>query len=60
MAVTGVLVHFGKVWPPVAIFGGAALCLGLFFLDAAGAYGDWCHVPRYGDFASQDASECAT
>jgi len=58
MALTGVLVHFGKVWPPVAIFGGAALCLGLFFVDVAGAFGDWCHVPKYGDFATQDASAC--
>ena len=47
-----------QVWPPVAIFGGAALCLGLFFVDVAGAFGDWCHVPKYGDFATQDASAC--
>ena len=51
-AITGVLVHFFKVPPPLAIFGCAALCLGLFLLDVAGAYGDWCHVAKYGDFGT--------
>ena len=45
--------------PPLAIFGSAALCLALFLLDLHGVYGDWCHVARYGDFATQDASGCA-
>ena len=44
--------------PPVAIFGSAAVCLGLFFLDVQGASGDWCHVARYGEFPLQDASSC--
>ena len=60
MVVTGFLVHFVKLPPPVAIFGGAAICLGLFFIDVSGSYGDWCHVPKYGDFSTQDASVCAT
>ena len=47
------------VWPPVAIFGCAAICLLLFVLDAAGAYGDWCHVAKYGTILNQDASVCA-
>merc|ERR1719473_1231240 len=55
MVLAGVLTHFFKVPPPVAIFGCAALCLGLFFLDAHGASGDWCHVARYGDWSTQDA-----
>ena len=59
MAITGVLVHFLKAPPPVAIFGGAAICLGLFLVDVPGAWGDWCHVKKYGDFATQDASRCA-
>jgi hypothetical protein len=59
MAITGVLVHFGGVPPPLAIFGGAALCFGLFVLDLPGAHGNWCHVPKFGDFAMQDASVCS-
>jgi len=39
--------------PPVAIFGCAALCLVFFFLDINGAYGDWCHIAKYGDFSTQ-------
>ena len=56
--ICGVLVHFFKVWPPVAIFGCAALCLALFMLDISGAYGNWCHVAKYGDFTWQDRSVC--
>jgi len=48
-----VLTHRFKVWPPVAIFGCAGLCLALFFLDVHGTYGDWCHVSKYGDFSTQ-------
>lgn len=40
--------------PPVAIFGCAALCLIFFFLNINGAYGDWCHIAKYGDFWTQD------
>ena len=58
MALAGVLVQIYKVPPPVAIFACAALCLGLFLLDIHGVHGDWCHVARYGDFATQDRSKC--
>ena len=58
MLLTGTLVHFYKVPPPLAVFGCAALCLGLFLLDLPGAHGDWCHIAKYGDFATQDASAC--
>lgn len=58
MVLAGVLTHFFKVPPPVAIFSCAALCLALFFLDLHGASGDWCHVARYGDWATQDTSAC--
>ena len=46
-----------QVTPPLAIFGAAALCLGLFFLDVPGIrpQDNWCHVPRYGDFSTQEA-----
>jgi chromate transporter len=40
--------------PPVAIFSCAALCLCFFFLNIGGAYGDWCHIAKYGDFSTQD------
>ena len=58
MVLAGVLTHFFKAPPPVAIFGCAAICLSLFFLDWHGVHGDWCHVARYGDWATQDASKC--
>lgn len=53
-----VLTYTFKWPPPLAIFGCAALCLGLFMLDIHGASGDWCHIKRYGDFSTQDASAC--
>mmetsp|Transcript_10006 Transcript_10006/g.25919 ORF Transcript_10006/g.25919 Transcript_10006/m.25919 type:complete len:491 (+) Transcript_10006:84-1556(+) len=59
MLTTMVLTYVFKWPPPAAIFGSAALCLGFFFLDIHGASGDWCHIARYGDFATQDASACA-
>ena len=58
MLIAMVLVQVFKCPPPLAIFLSAALCLGLFMLDLAGAYGDWCHVAKYGDFGTQDASVC--
>ena len=58
MLISMVLVKRFKIWPPVAIFGCAALCLVLFFLDVHGAGGDWCHVAKYGDFSTQDVSRC--
>ena len=57
--ICGVLVHFFKVWPPVAIFGCAALCLALFMLDISGAYGNWCHVAKYGDFTGRIGASVA-
>ena len=42
-----------RAWPALVIFSCATLCLVLFFLDLNGAYGDWCHVAKYGDFATQ-------
>ena len=58
MVLAGVLTHFFKVPPPLSIFGSATLCLGLFFVDVHGTHGNWCHVPRFGDWATQDASLC--
>ena len=55
MVLAGVLTRFFKLPPPLAIFGCAALCLCLFFLDWAGVHGDWCHVARYGDWDTQVA-----
>ena len=61
MVLAGVLTRFFKLPPPLAIFGCAALCLCLFFLDWAGVHGDWCHVARYGDWDTQvaGAARCA-
>ena len=59
MLISMVLVYRFKWTPPLAIFGCAGLCLVLFLLDVHGIYGDWCHVAKYGDFATQDASRCS-
>jgi len=56
MLIAMVLSKRFNVPPPIAIFGCAALCLALFFLDINGAYGDWCHIEKYGDFSTQHAT----
>ena len=53
-----VLIKRFKVPPPIAIFGCAFFCLGLFLVDCPGIVGDWCHVAKYGDFSTQDSDKC--
>ena len=56
MLMAMVLTHRFGVPPPVAIFGCAFFALFLFAVDCPGAYGDWCHVAKYGDIATQHSS----